>query len=368
MALTWELNGTALSRSRGTPNRLRVLLASTVAIGLLTTSGCATQGSSGAPQRTGGPPAASTTTEPTSSPPPSPAEVGANELGRIPVLMYHRITPDPTSVYDRTPEQFRAELRRLAAEDYVPITTTDYANGRIDIPAGKHPVVLTFDDASTTQFRLDSSGEPAANTAVAILREVSEQHRDFPATASFYITNPPFGGENAARSMRWLHEHGFELGNHTLDHPTLSRSSASEVRHQIAGMRREITEAVPEAEVNTIALPHGVHPDREELARSGEADGVRYRHDAVLLVGARPAPAPFTQRFDPLNVPRIRSQSGEGESAKFGSTAWLDKLAANPSTRYTSDGDPEVISYPSDSPRTPAPRYSERAAAYEPRD
>ncbi|MDP9641677.1 peptidoglycan/xylan/chitin deacetylase (PgdA/CDA1 family) [Actinopolyspora lacussalsi] len=353
-------------------NRLRALLVSTVALGLLAASGCASGDSSRASsgtdaETTASTPAASSSAAPSSKPPP-PAEVGANELGKIPILMYHRITPDPKSVYDRTPEAFRAELRRLAEENYVPITTADYATGRIDTPAGTHPVVLTFDDASTSQFRLDSSGEPAANTAVAIMREVAAQHPGFRATASFYITTPPFGGNDVARSLRWLHEHGFELGNHTLDHPTLSSESPSEVRHQIAGLRRRITEATPDAEVSTIALPHGVHPDREELARSGESEGVRYEHDAVLLVGARPAPAPFTRRFDPLNVPRIRSQGGSGDSAKFGSTVWLDKLAANPSARYTSDGDPDVISYPSDSSRKPSKRYAERAESYQPRE
>jgi hypothetical protein len=39
-----------------------------------------------------------------------PAAVGANELGVVPVLMYHRLVPNPASVYDRTPEDFRAAV------------------------------------------------------------------------------------------------------------------------------------------------------------------------------------------------------------------------------------------------------------------
>lgn len=66
--------------------------------------------------------------------PPDPEEVGANELGLVPVLMYHRIVPEPTSVYDRTPEDFRAELQRLADEDYVPVTTAELASGDLDLP------------------------------------------------------------------------------------------------------------------------------------------------------------------------------------------------------------------------------------------
>ncbi len=290
--------------------------------------------------------------------------MAANELGAVPVLMYHRITENPTSVYDRTPEQFRAEMERLAREDYVPVTTAAYATGRIDIPAGSHPVVLTFDDASASQFSLDASGKPARGTAVRILLEVAERHPQFRPVASFYVTTPPFGDSQARRSLTWLHEHGFEIGNHTLTHANLGQSSASEVQHQIAAMQRRITSAVPEATVTTMALPLGVYPDDQQLARSGSSGGVHYQYDAVLLVGANPAPSPYSAEFDPLAVPRIRSQDASGEGAAFGSQAWLDKLAANPERRYTSDGDPAVISFPESAGGTVAKRYADRARPY----
>ncbi|OLT20503.1 hypothetical protein BJF78_35260 [Pseudonocardia sp. CNS-139] len=89
-----------------------------------------------------------------------PADVHANELGTIPVLMYHRLVAVTTSVYDRTPDDFRAELERLAREGYVPITTAELAAGRIDIPAGAHPVVLTFDDGDPTTLTLGPDGAP----------------------------------------------------------------------------------------------------------------------------------------------------------------------------------------------------------------
>ena len=79
----------------------------------------------------------------------------------------------------------------------------------------------------------------------------------------------------------------------------------------------------------------------------------------------RPHPlgAPFAAGFEPGAIPRIRSQGADGDDAEFGSTAWLDKLAATPSSRYTSDGNPAVISYPSGS-EAPADRYSAAAVSY----
>ena len=93
--------------------------------------------------------------------------------------MYHQITPSPASVYDRTPDDFRAELQRLARENYVPVTADEYATGHIDIPAGTHPVVLTLDDGSSSQFSLDASGKPAPDTAVGILLDTASQHPGF---------------------------------------------------------------------------------------------------------------------------------------------------------------------------------------------
>ncbi|WP_310275585.1 polysaccharide deacetylase family protein [Haloactinomyces albus] len=331
--------------------------------GLTLAGGCAAP-SDPAPDRAQGRPQPAASSATTTPQPPPPASVSANELGQVPVLMYHRITETPTSVYDRTPQDFRAELERLARENYVPVTTTEYATGNMDIPAGTHPVVLTFDDSSVTQFSLNANGEPAQGTAVRILLDVAARHPDFRPVASFYVTEPVFGKQDNQRTLRWLHEHGFEIGNHTKEHPTLSQVSAREVQRQLVTMQQEITSAVPDARVRTLALPHGISPDNEELARSGNFEGVQYRHEAVLLVGASPAPSPFSQEFDPLNVPRIRSQGDSGKGAKFGSTSWLDKLAANPESRYTSDGNPERISFPDGTEASIVESAAERAHPY----
>src|ERR671922_1373058 len=102
--------------------RLRIVAAS---VAVLLVAGCGTDsGNTGSPSP-----------QPAPAPAPvDPAQVRANELGRIPVLMYHRIVAAPTSVFDRTPEDFRAELERLARENYVPITTAELAGGRSGPP------------------------------------------------------------------------------------------------------------------------------------------------------------------------------------------------------------------------------------------
>lgn len=295
-----------------------------------------------APSRPTPEPVAPTSNAPTTSSAPDPAAVRANELGVVPVLMYHRLVAAPQGVFDRTPHDFRAELERLAREGYVPVTAAEFTAGRIDIPAGAHPVVLTFDDGDPSQFALTSAGRPAPGTAVAIMLEVARAHPEFRPVATFFVNENPFGDPGGRRTLPWLVANGMEVGNHTATHANLSTSTPDVVRQEIRQADEAIRRAAPDAEPATLALPFGARPDPPDLALRGPG----YRYRGVFLVGANPAPSPYSAEFDPVGIPRIRSQSATGPDAEVCSWVWLDKLAAAPAQRYTSDGMPERISVP----------------------
>lgn len=275
-----------------------------------------------------------------------PAAVGANELGQIPVIMHHRILEGGGGEYDRSPEDFRAELERLYESGYRPVRMIDVVRGTIDVPAGTTPVVLTFDDSSGEQFALTPDGDVDPDTAIGIFEDVAAKHDDFDAVASLYINAGPFGVADSGPLLTWLHEHGYELGNHTLRHTNLARVPPDEARRELALGARVITDHVPDAEVATLSLPLGVWPDPRDLAYAGEHEGDTYAHEGVLLVGAGPSPSPFSATFDPLAIPRIRSWSWDGGEPNFGSDYWLDWFEDNPERRYISDGDPDRVSFP----------------------
>jgi peptidoglycan/xylan/chitin deacetylase (PgdA/CDA1 family) len=310
----------------------------------------------------GTPPASTTRAVASSSAPPDPAAVGANELGLVPVLMYHRLVPNPAGVYDRTPDEFRAELVRLAREGYVPVTAARYVAGEIDVPAGTHPVVLTFDDGDPTQFALTPAGEAAPGTAVAILREVAAGYPSFHPVATFYINADPFGDPGGRRTLPGLREHGMEIGNHTWSHANLGQASPAQVRDEILREDQLIRAAVPSAPPATLALPFGVSPDDPGVALRGDG----YQYSGVFLVGSNPAPSPYATAFDPARIPRIRSQAATGEDAEYCSTVWLDKLAAAPGELFTSDGVAKRVSYPANTTQAPAAAFASRAVPYTP--
>lgn len=306
-----------------------------------------------------------------STPEPSPIDhgadaraAGANELGVIPVLMYHRIAVGGGE-YDRTPKAFRAELKRLYREGYRPVTMIDAIRGRVDLPAGTSPVVLTFDDSSPEQFAYKRKDRAKPDSAVGILLSFARSRPDFEPVASFYVNQRPFRTERWKEMLRDLDERGFELGNHTYSHANLAELSDRGVKRELALGARLIRRAVPDVEVETLALPLGIKPDRPSLLRRGAWRGIRYEHRGILLVGAGPMPSPHSRSFDRWAIPRIRSSAQPASgSPNYGSGFWLDYLKAHPEERYVSDGDPSVISFPARKKADLKPGLTSRAKPY----
>lgn len=298
--------------------------------------------------------------------PPDPAEVGANELGRVPVLMYHGVVDEPATDWQVSPEEFRAELAFLREHDYHPVRAVDLARGELDVPAGKSPVVLTFDDTLPSQFAYDDSGEVEPDTAVGIMLDFADEHPDFPAVGTFFVTDNLFKDpERGHEMLAHLHELGFELGNHTVGHANLGSLDVDGVRRQLALGAELIRETVPAAEVATLSLPLGRWPDDREAAYSGSHDGASYDHDGVLLVGSHPADSPFHADFDARAIPRIRAQRGwDGGDPDFMSGYWLPQMESDAVDKYVSDGDPDTISFPTDVSDTLDPAHADRANPY----
>ncbi len=300
-----------------------------------------------------------------SGPEVDPAEVDADELGVVPVMMYHQIREDGGSEWDMTPEEFRDELVRLFDLGFVPIRTKDLARGEIDVPAGRMPVVLTFDDSPRSQARFDEDGEWAEDTAIGILTDVASQYDEVEPIGSFYlISSSMFGAvEDSPDIVQGLHDTGNELGNHTHTHANLRQLDAAGVQEELGQVVIEITDIVPDAEVVTLSLPFGISPEDRELAGAGEFDGTSYTNEGVLLVGDRPSPSPFHADFDHLAIPRIKTLSDPEE--EFGSAWWLDVMESSDQWRpYVSDGDPDTISFPQEREDELHEDHADRANPY----
>lgn len=298
---------------------------------------------------------------PSSSPAADPAAVKADELGAIPVLMYHQLLAHPTGAYDQTPGQFRAELESLYRSGFRTITAADLVAGRIAVPAGKSPMVLTFDDATTSQYAEGPDGAPLPDTAVAILQSVAKQYGEQRPVATFYVNARPFGNHPAY--LTHLHALGMEIGDHTATHANLRQLDDAGVQSELVAGQGVITAVLPGVAVTTMALPFGVLPHNRALDAKGSAGGTSYAFEGVFLVGSGPSRSPFAAGFDPLGVQRIRSGLRTGDQA-FTATYWLPLLISGKITRFVSDGDPATIAFPKAEMARLNPGFASRARPY----
>jgi len=268
-----------------------------------------------------------------------------NELGRVMILEYHKIDY-PEERWTRTPENFRRDLETLYTRGYRLLALNDLLDGRINVPAGTTPVVLTFDDSSPGQFRYvarDGQLEIDPKSGIGVLEAFIRERPDFGRAATFYVLpgasrpNKLFNqDEYAGKKLQFLVAHGYEIGNHTLWHANLGKYEEPVVRGQIAEAQVWIQRHVPDYRPRTLALPHGVYPKDVTWAVRGTAKGSSYQHDAILMVAGGAAPSPFARNFDALHLPRI--QAVEHDLAY-----WLGYFEKHPGERFVSDGDPAAV-------------------------
>ena len=283
-----------------------------------------------------------------------------NEYGRIPVLEYHLIVPEEKGEFTRTPERLRKDLEELHKRGYVPVNMTDVLDKKIqELPRGKSPVVLVFDDASPSQFRyIERNGELVIDptSAVGILEKFADENPAWPRKAVFCLlpaaqAGRSFFGDKGIegqksewryRKVKFLHDQGYELCNHTLYHARLDKAG-NRVEEFIARGDMAIDSVIPGYKVRTFALPLGMWPVNRSLAVSGSwtdprsKKTIRYRYDAVLEVAGQPNESPYDEKFDHRSVNRQIMFRNALEVT----LNQLDKPGAL--GRYVSDGDPKSV-------------------------
>jgi peptidoglycan/xylan/chitin deacetylase (PgdA/CDA1 family) len=271
------------------------------------------------------------------------AKTKPNEAGRVLILEYHDISSTEAR-WARNYDNFRADLKRLCAAGFRPVSLRDLVTNSINLPAGTSPVVLTFDDGTAGQFRYTNGPSGIKidpNCAVGILESFHTKHPDWALAATFYVYYPsPFRqSEYVEQKLRYIASHGMDIGNHTYSHVNLRTLSSDDATKEMAMSVRAAHGYVPNAVVDSIALPYGLGPKDPSVLRSGEFQGQRYANIAALLVGAEPAPSPVSKTFDPYRLPRVQAIQSELDK-------WLGYFKKHPGKRFVSDGDPDVVTVP----------------------
>lgn len=295
-------------------------------------------------------------------------EQGVNELGVIPVIMYHAFLSSPTDdVWTRNLDDFRGDLQYLYDNNYHVISLRDLVNNTIDVPLGKHPVVLTYDDASARQFQfmMNDQGElvPTPDSAVGVLEEFFAAHPDFGKGSHFGVVgNNCFGwrdeiveynsgDEYCQLKLQWLSDHGYEVGNHTWTHENLNLQDDAGVAEQIGKNAAFIDARVqgPGNESMYLTLPFGERPapgskGATYLQNGFTYDGQNYVLEAIMNVSGGPMFSPSSSWFDPMQITRFNSDSQSLD-------IWFGTFERGEVALYTSDGNPDTITVPDPLPK-----------------
>ena len=290
-------------------------------------------------------------------------ELKVNELGDVPIMMYHgihNITDNEYTGgnvdkdgYQRTKEAFIEDLEFYYNSGYRMIRLQDYVNGIIDVEAGLSPIILTFDDGLENNIKvtgLDENGNIIIdpNSAVGVLEDFKKKYPDFNVTATFFVNGGLFQqSEYNEKILNWLVDNGYDIGNHSYSHADFTTISKEKSVQEIGSIYNLLDKYIPGKYVNIVALPFGSPYDKDhsnfEAILNGIYNGNEYETESTLRVGWMPETSPFNLNFDKTFLKRVRAWDDNGND-------WDIKKSFEylKNTRYISDGDKDTITVPQD--------------------
>lgn len=287
------------------------------------------------------------------------SKFGVNELGRVPIMMYHGIIPieneDTEYIggnvdkdgYNRTVEAFREDLEFYYKSGYRMIRLQDYIDGNIEVELGYSPLILTFDDGNENNFKVlgESNGELIIDPdcAVGVLEEFKKKYPDYGVTATFFLNSSLFGQEQYNdKILKWLVEHGYDIGNHTMNHVDFTEIGIEDTNREVGGVYSLLDNIIPGKYVSIVALPFGSPYQKTHDNYSAIIDsnyyGKLYHTIGALRVGWEASVSCFDIDFDPLFLKRIRAYDNGG--MEFDIEMNFKLLESN---RFVSDGDKDTI-------------------------
>lgn len=286
-----------------------------------------------------------------------------NELGEVPIMMYHGIHNKSNSEtdyiggnidkdgYQRTSEAFRNDLEFYYNEGYRMISLDSYVDGNIDTELGKSPIILTFDDGLENNIKvtgLDEKGNIIIdpNSAVGILESFKKKYPDYHVTATFFVNGGLFQqDEYNEKILKWLVDNGYDIGNHTNTHVDFTKVDAARSNEEVGKVYELLDKIIPGKYVNIVALPFGspynLDHDNMTYILNTNYNNKDYVTKSTLRVGWKAESSPFNADFNPKFLKRIRAYDNNGVEFDIEMNFKLLKTS-----RYISDGNKDTIVIP----------------------
>jgi peptidoglycan/xylan/chitin deacetylase (PgdA/CDA1 family) len=144
---------------------------------------------------------------------------------RVPILMYHVIerAPPGTTMPGLwlSPREFRRQVDALAARGYHAVSLGQVWDAwHQGGPLPSKPIVFSFDDGYESQY----------TNALPVLRS-----RGWPGVLNLEVAT--LHDTLRPREVRALIRSGWEVDDHTMTHPDLTKVDSSQLRYEVAGSR-----------------------------------------------------------------------------------------------------------------------------------
>jgi peptidoglycan/xylan/chitin deacetylase (PgdA/CDA1 family) len=190
----------------------------------------------------------------------------------VPVLLYHGLWTDAAQVRGRSSAEarywlnaqvFEEQLNCLAGGGYQAVTLDELLSQTV---AGTKPIVLTFDDGWSSDWRI----------ATPILQRLNWKAEFFVTTE--WMDQPGFMTWSEVRAAAAA---GMGIQSHSLTHPDLAQFPVEHVRRELVESKKILEDQLAQP-VNFFALPGGSGRQAEILSLAREA---QYRGVCTSQVG-----------------------------------------------------------------------------------
>ena len=176
---------------------------------------------------------------------------GVQTFQHIPVLCYHHINPSEhlkDNYLNTAPSDFKEHIQFLKESGYVSMISKEIpalTSGELDMPAGKKPVLITFDDGYKSVY----------DHAYPVLKKYGYRGIVFLITDK--IENDCTRMYMNKKQINELIQEGWEIGSHTVTHPKLNAISMENMSYQITGSKHAL-EKMFGIQVVSSAYPYGI--------------------------------------------------------------------------------------------------------------